>query len=156
MNSTSIGTRFEKYFQLLLRLKGVDAARNIMYHKGRRKCQVDIEYKTGLLFKDRFIVECKYVSPSSSFNFGKAYSQLGEALLFTGCENGIIVTNSMVKSRKKKEDKYDVKLYDLSVLLALRGGKTESLENSVGWVEEEIRSMPYDKSVDHMFRHCYL
>ena len=156
MNSTIIGTRFEKYFQLLLRLNDVGAERNIMYHKGGRKYQVDIEYETGFLFKDRFIAECKYVSPGSSFDFGKAYSQLGEVLLFTGCDNGIIVTNSVVKSRKKKEEKYKVQLYDLSVLLALRCGETESLEKSILRVDEEIRSMPYDKEVDHKFRHCYL
>lgn len=156
MNSTSIGTRFEKYVQLLLRLNRMDAERNIMYHKGRRKCQVDIEYETGLFFKDHFIAECKYVSPGSSFDFGKAYSQLGEVLLFTGCENGIIVTNSMVKSRKKKEEKYRVQLYDLSVIFALRGINKGSLESRLSRVEDEIRHMPYNSGADHKFSHCYL
>ena len=156
MKNNVIGTRFEKYVQALLLGMGIRAKRNLMYHKGRRRCQVDLEYRQGLILRERFIMECKYVGPGSSLDFGRAYTQLGEALLFTGFDNGIIVTNAPVQDRKKKEDDYRVQLYDLSVLFALRGLKRGTIESRLKQVEEEIRSMPYDKGRDHRLIHRYL
>jgi len=152
--TNKIGTRFEKYTQILLSCAGVDTKRNLMYHKGKRKRQVDLETKTGLIFPKKIIYECKYVSGQG--NFMRDYVQLMETILFTGAHQGVLVTNAAIPQRKYKEKKWGLKIYDQTVLLGLRpDNRKQSLEQQIRLMEKEIRSMPYLRA-DNKFIHRYL
>ena len=155
MNNNIIGTKFEKYVQRLLMQCGTRASHNIMYHKGKRACQVDLEYTTGVFFRERTVLECKYVQPGSSLHFARAYAQLGEVLLFTGFSNGIIVTNSNIPDLESKEREYRIRIYDRDVLLALRFGKKGSAASNLDRLDEEIRRMHVSGS-ETEFIHRYL
>lgn len=149
MSTTKIGIQFEKYVQSLLKKQGIKARRNIMYHKGKRKRQIDLDYVTGILFRTHTIIECKYVRPGNSAKFYDSYIQLGEAMLFTGADEGILVTPASISKRKQKESKYRIKIYDASWFR--KHAKTDSRS-----LDKIIRSTTYDKNKDHEFVHRYL
>jgi len=158
MMNTEIGARFEKYVVGLLRRQGLAAERNLLYHKGKKRtCQVDVESRSGIIFSHRTIYECKYICVGNSLDFNRAYIQLGEALLFTGYDDGVIVTNSIVSDREKKERHYGMRIFDGAFLAELRFGQAEgSLDFLVMRIDSEIRRTPYNPDIDHLFRHKYL
>ncbi len=144
------GTQFEKFVQELLMKEGYKVKHNIMYHKRkepRRRCQIDLEYKTGILFSRKTIIECKYVSPGNSIDFLRAYIQLGEAMLFTGADTAMLATNARIKDKKRKEARYKIMIYDREDLSRL--ARTEDLE-------KRIRETAYEPAKDNRFIHRYI
>ncbi len=151
---TGIGIKFEKYAQMLLANVGIKSERNLMYHRGKRKRQVDLETKEGLIFPKTTIYECKYVSGRGDFI--RDYVQLMETVLFTKSHQGILVTNASIPQRQFKEKKWGIKIYDQNVLLGLRpDNRRQSLEMQTQLMEREIKSIPYIRE-DNQFIHRYL
>lgn len=152
--TNKIGLQFEKYVQHLLKRNHISADRNLMYHKGKRRHQIDLEYRTGILFRTKTIVECKYVGHDSSLDFCKAYVQLGKDILFTGSDEGILMTNARISKKEKKEEHYHIKIYDLSDILVLRYGTPDPKLSSS--LEKEIRSTPCCQDEVSRFIHRYI
>ncbi|MFC1741292.1 hypothetical protein ACFL3V_02030 [Nanoarchaeota archaeon] len=157
MNNNTIGGKFEKYVQQLLMKYGRRTERNIMYHKGKKStCQVDLEQRTGLVFREQTIYECKFVGPGSSFNFIRAYIQLGEALIFTDNLKGVIVTNAQVRDKHGKEGRSGVEILDRTDLLTMRfRDSRKPLEDQIAQLNREIRKTPYTPD-DAKFIHKYI
>jgi hypothetical protein len=150
-----IAVKFEKYVQLLLDKSGISAEHNLMYHRGRRRCQVDLEYTLGILFRKKVIVECKYIRPGNSLDFTRAYAQVGESMLFIRADEGIIATNAEVHAKEAKEQRYGIRIFDSPALAALRFRDADNLEAKLRLIEREIRMMPYSCQ-DSAFKHVYL
>jgi len=156
MSTTRIGAQFEKYVRWLLHNEGLKTRRNVMFHRGDRIRQIDVDYKSGLIFRKHVIVECKYVRPGTSVDFYSSYVQLGGAILFTRSDEGILATNVGISHREEKEDRYHIRIYDQEVLLRMRYGRSRHLDSLVCDMEQEIRQMPYNPSKDHAFIHEYV
>lgn len=152
--ANKIGLQFEKYIQRLLKSYGIRAEHNLLYHKGKKTHQIDLEYRTGLLFKTKTIIECKYVGRHNALNFPRAYIQLGKDILFTGSDVGILVTNAVIEKKEKKEDFYHIKIYEVSDLLVLRYGTADPKLCSS--LEKEIRSTPFCRDDVSHFIHRYI
>ncbi|HII72227.1 TPA: hypothetical protein HA265_05730 [Candidatus Woesearchaeota archaeon] len=111
-NNAVIGVKFELYARQFLKQQGIQADHNLMYHRGQRRCQVDLESRTGLIFRKHTIYECKYVSPSSSPDFIRYFIQLVEAVLFTGADQGALITNASIHNKAEKEQRYHIVILD--------------------------------------------
>lgn len=152
-----IGTRFEKYVQGILERRGRKVERNIVYHRGDKTRQADLEFaeRERLFFKKRVIVECKYVGNSSSLSFDGSFDQLASLVLFAGGDEGLLVTNAIVPRKEARESEYHIRVYDISDLLELDFGVAHK-SHAVKMLEHRIRKMPYDPKKDHVPVHRYL
>lgn len=142
-SSLEIGTKFEKFVQLVLRYEGIETERNVMFHTKKRRCQADLVSERGFLRRRR-IYECKYVNPKDPPRFSRYFVQLAEAMLLTKSE-GVLVTNSKVTKKDEKESEYNIVIVD-----------REQLEPYVKDLEKMIRSMPYHPEKDHKYIHIQL
>ena len=157
MNIAGMGTRFEKYVQGLLQKRGFRVERNIVYHKGGKTRQADLEYlaRERLFFSKKVIVECKYVGNSRSLSFDESFDQLGSLVLFAKGDEGLLVTNAIMPKKKEKEADYNISIYDLSDIVNLDLGRYRNSHGSKR-IDCNIRMVPYDPEKDHAPVHRYL
>ncbi len=133
MTKNSIGTKFEKFIQSLMQENGIKTTHNVLFKRGKRRCQADLLEEHGIFFRHRTIYECKFVSPSSSTQFNRYFIQLAEAMLFTGSD-GVLVTNGHIPKKQQRSLEYHIEIFDRTDLHRL-GAPVD--------IEQAIRQVPY-------------